>query len=133
MNSYVKFLLAISTVLFLACSGSAQDQSPSQKNTFQNIDVAEFNQVYINAAADTVILDVRTQQEVDAGKIPGAIHIDVLKPDFKSKVAELDTSKTYVVYCRSGRRSVTASNIMVNELDFNDVKNLEGGYNAWNR
>lgn len=131
MKTFSKLLLITSVGFFLSCEGSAQKHTSDQKPSYENITVQDFNETYANASADTVILDVRTQEEVDAGIIPGAIHIDVLKSGFKNKAAELDTSKTYVVYCRSGRRSVTASEIMVNELNFTDVKNLEGGYNAW--
>ena len=49
---------------------------------------------------------------------------------FKDRVAQLDRDKSYVVYCRSGKRSASASKIM-EDLGFKNVKNMEGGYLAW--
>jgi rhodanese-related sulfurtransferase len=136
MKTFNTILLLTTFSFFISCNGSAQQQkteSNAQASTFENISVDEFNQTFVEAGADTVILDVRTEREFDAGAIPGAMLIDISSPDFKTKVDQLDRSKTYVVYCRTGRRSVAASNIMVSELGFEDVKNMEGGYSVWSR
>lgn len=62
---------------------------------------------------DVIILDVRTQEEFDAGHIKGA----VLLPDYEIKLnAEAvlpDKAKTILVYCRSGRRSQAAANELI--------------------
>ena len=80
---------------------------------------------------NAVILDVRTQDEVDEGIIPKAIHIDIYKGQgFIYKVEELDTSKNYYVYCKSGGRSAQACAIM-NQLGFDNAFNLEGGFSNW--
>lgn len=81
---------------------------------------------------NAVVLDVRTQEEVDMGIIPNAIHIDIYKGQgFIDEVEKLDKTKNYYVYCRSGARSGQACTIL-NELGFENAYNLEGGYNAWN-
>lgn len=78
-----------------------------------------------------VILDVRTQEEVDEGKIPNAIHIDIYKGQgFIYEVDALDKTKNYYVYCRSGGRSAQACAIM-NELGFKSTYNLMGGFSQW--
>lgn len=80
---------------------------------------------------DAVILDVRTQEEVDEGKIPNAIHIDIYKGQgFIYEVDALDKTKNYYVYCRSGGRSAQACAIM-NELGFKSTYNLMGGFSQW--
>lgn len=80
---------------------------------------------------NAVILDVRTPEEWSQGIIPGAIHIDYYKGQgFIEEVAQLDKSKTYYVYCRSGARSGNACNIM-GELGFEKAFNLEGGIMEW--
>lgn len=80
---------------------------------------------------NAVILDVRTQDEVDEGIITKAIHIDIYKGQgFIYKVEELDTSKNYYVYCKSGGRSAQACAIM-NQLGFDNAFNLEGGFSNW--
>jgi rhodanese-related sulfurtransferase len=78
-----------------------------------------------------VVLDVRTQDEVDGGIIPNSIHIDIYKGQgFIDDIEKLDKTKSYYVYCRSGNRSGQACAIM-NQLGFDSAFNLEGGFNEW--
>ena len=58
--------------------------------------------------AGTIVLDVRTPAEFAAGHLPGAVNIDVEAPDFGTRIAALDASLPYAVYCRSGNRSGVA-------------------------
>ena len=80
---------------------------------------------------NAVILDVRTQEEVDEGKIPNSLHIDIYKgPEFMDKINQLDKSKNYYVYCRAGSRSAQACTVM-NQLGFENTYNLVGGISQW--
>lgn len=80
---------------------------------------------------NAVILDVRTDDEVDQGYIPNAKHIDIyLGDEFIEQVDALDKSKNYYVYCRSGKRSGQACTIM-NQLGFENAYNLMGGFMDW--
>lgn len=80
---------------------------------------------------DTIVLDVRTQEEVDEGKIPNALHIDIYKgQEFIDEVEKLDKSKSYYVYCRSGARSAQACALM-NQLGIQNTYNLMGGFSQW--
>ncbi len=80
---------------------------------------------------NSVILDVRTQDEVDEGIIPNAKHIDIyMGQGFIDEIEKLDKSKNYYVYCRSGGRSAQACAIM-NQLGFKTAKNLLGGFSEW--
>lgn len=54
------------------------------------------------------VIDVRTREEYDEVHIDGAELIDIGRPDFDAKIAALDDSDVYVVYCRSGNRSAQA-------------------------
>jgi rhodanese-related sulfurtransferase len=65
-----------------------------------------------------------------SGHLANAINIDVEGAQFNSDVAKLDKSKTYAVYCRSGRRSAIATDEM-SKLGFKTLFNLEGGTGAW--
>jgi len=81
--------------------------------------------------ANAVILDVRTDAEVADGIIPNAIHLDIYKgQEFINALEDLDTSKSYYVYCRSGNRSGQACQIM-EEMGFEKAYNLEGGMLDW--
>ena len=80
---------------------------------------------------NAVVLDVRTDAEVAEGIIPNAIHIDIYTgQDFIDAIEELDKSKNYYVYCRSGNRSGKACQVM-EELGFANAYNLEGGIMQW--
>lgn len=93
------------------------------------LEPADFKQkLAANPAA--VLLDVRTPEEVAEGALPGAVNINFNAPDFKEKIAGLDKSKSYFVYCKVGGRSGKAATLM-NESGFQEVHNLKGGYDAW--
>jgi rhodanese-related sulfurtransferase len=80
---------------------------------------------------NSIVLDVRTQDEVDEGMILDAIHIDIYRGQgFVDDIEKLDKTKNYYVYCRSGARSGQACAIM-NQLGFDNAFNLEGGFNEW--
>ena len=80
---------------------------------------------------NAVILDVRTPEECAEGIIPNAINIDIYKGQgFVYAIQELDASKNYYVYCKSGGRSQQACSIM-NELGFENAYNLMGGFMNW--
>lgn len=74
-----------------------------------------------------VILDVRTDEEFEDSKIPGALNMDIYKGQgFIYRVEELDKTKNYYVYCLSGGRSGQACSMM-QQLGFENCYNLLGG------
>ncbi|HLS10457.1 rhodanese-like domain-containing protein [Lentibacillus sp.] len=76
---------------------------------------------------DTVIVDVREDEEVAQGMIEGAKHIPLDK--IPHSVNELDKNNHYVFVCRSGSRSMTAASFM-DEHGFK-VSSMEGGMKNW--
>lgn len=78
-----------------------------------------------------VILDVRTEEEVEEGSIPNAKNLDIYKSqEFVEGLEQLDKSKNYYVYCRSGKRSVQAATMM-DSMGFQNTYNLLGGFSEW--
>ena len=78
-----------------------------------------------------VILDVRTQEEVEDGYIPTAKNLDIYKgQEFVNEVEKLDKDKNYYIYCRSGKRSAQACTIL-DQMGFANTYNLEGGFMEW--
>ena len=78
-----------------------------------------------------VILDVRTEEEVDEGYIPNSKNIDIYKGQgFVEEVEKLDKSKHYYIYCRSGKRSAQACTLL-DQMNFSETYNLEGGFSEW--
>jgi rhodanese-related sulfurtransferase len=83
------------------------------------------------ADKDAVILDVRTQLEIEEGYIPNAKHLDIMNAgSFMDGAKDLDKTKNYYVYCRSGGRSGQACMIM-DSIGFNSTHNLLGGFMEW--
>ncbi len=137
----MNYLISIPVVIcfLFSCGASPTEQTSSatqgktpeveiQKAPFVDLDVDEFKKMMDQP--DVVLLDVRTPEETAEGKIEGAIEIDVKAPSFEEKIIALDKEKTYLVYCRSGKRSVTSCNKMA-DLGFSKLYNLVGGYIAW--
>ena len=79
---------------------------------------------------DFIILDVRTEEEYSGGHIENAINVDVTSESFTKEVLKLDKENTYVIHCRSGKRSAKAGAIL-QELGFRDVYDIQGGISAW--
>ena len=85
----------------------------------------------LKETSNAVILDVRTEDEVNEGFIPNAKNIDIYKGQgFIDDVETLDKTKTYFVYCRSGARSAQACAVM-NQIGFKNTYNLLGGFMEW--
>ena len=83
----------------------------------------------LNAQENFVLLDVRTQEEFDAGHIAGAILLPYDEINLKAATVLPDKEKEIVLYCRSGRRSAIAKKALV-ELGYKDVEDF-GGSNRW--
>ena len=85
----------------------------------------------LEADKNAVILDVRTEDECSEGIIPNAINMDIYEGlEFIEKLEELDKTKNYYVYCRSGARSSKACDVM-NNIGFENTFNLLGGFLGW--
>ncbi len=79
-----------------------------------------------------VFIDVRERDEWDEGHIPGAIHVP--RGFFESRVEGLVPyhAQKVVVYCASGARSTFATKTL-QDLGYEDVVNLQGGFTDWKR
>ena len=73
------------------------------------------------------LVDVREEDEVAEGMIPGAIHIPL--GDVEARVGELDKSKPYILICRSGGRSGRATTFL--EGAGYTATNMSGGMLEW--
>jgi rhodanese-related sulfurtransferase len=112
----------------MACSPSTEAESKSAG--IQSITPTEASKMF--AAKEAVIIDVREQNEWDAGHIPGAIHIPVAS--LNSRLAELEQYKDspVIMQCRSGRRSAQGA-VALNAAGFKNLYNMEGGILAWDK
>ena len=77
-----------------------------------------------------LLLDVRSEVELQVSSLPGAINIPL--EQLSARMEELDKARETVVFCRNGTRSRRAQR-QLQEAGFSDIKNLAGGINAWAR
>lgn len=75
------------------------------------------------------VIDVRTKEEYSSGRVPGSYLIPF--DEIKNKAEELphDKNEDIVVYCRSGRRSATAAETLL-ELGYTKVYDM-GAISNW--
>ncbi|AMW98575.1 rhodanese-like domain-containing protein [Rummeliibacillus sp. G93] len=81
----------------------------------------------LDANEDLHIVDVRENEEVANGIIPGAIHIPL--GQIPERMEELNKETPYIFVCHAGGRSFSACSYLEG-LGY-DVTNLEGGMSAW--
>lgn len=98
------------------------------KQQLDNVDTAAFDA--LRTEDKYKLLDVRTADEFAAFHLPEAVNLDYLGATFLEDLENLDPDGHYLVYCRSGRRSVRACTLMKN-AGFTHLKHLDGGLNAY--
>ena len=119
---YMIFFVCVFSLGLWACTGK-------QKMEYKNLSSAQFEELIKNP--NVQLVDVRTLAEHMEGHIPGSININVKdEAGFPAAVDELlDKSREVAVYCRSGRRSRTAADLLVKK-GFK-VYNLDKGILNW--
>lgn len=130
-----KILLSLLAAVGLSTTGcSAQAGQASQSAPSDGIIVLA-PQAFINQAkADTtsILLDVRTSKEYAEGHLAGAQQLDYLNPEaFDAGISKFDKSRTYYIYCRSGKRSHGAC-LKMKKQGFK-VYDMEGGILNWTK
>ena len=124
MLKIIKF--AIYLIVMTTCAMRAS--SCTNNDNIVSVSAPEFKK---EIKSDSVqLVDVRTPQEYAEGHIDGALNINVQSDDFKELAQrELSKDSTVLIYCRSGRRSLDAAE-MLTRLGYN-VVNLKGGIIEW--
>ena len=106
MSKILAFLLAV--ILLLCLTGCAGSSQAVEKKTYTQID-QETAKTMMAADDGHVVVDVRRQDEYDAGHIPGAILIPNESIGCDSPEALPDYDQIILIYCRSGNRSKQAA------------------------
>jgi len=96
---------------------------------YQNITPEEVIQRMESGDMMTIV-DVRETYEYEAGFIPGAVNLPWNSGILHSRHEELPMDTDIIVVCRSGNRSVSASNFL-DDQEFEQVYNMLGGMLAW--
>ena len=120
------WILILLAALFLSACG--QDHETKQEAVYMNITAEEAKHI-MDTEEGYIILDVRAQDEYDAGHIPGAIVIPNTEIEARAEAELPDKNQQILVYCRSGRRSKLAADALL-ELGYTNIKEF-GGILDW--
>ena len=118
-------ILLLAVMMLTACG---QDTENNQEAVYVNITAEEAKGI-MDREEGYIILDVRTQEEYDQGHIPGATQISHEEIAEKAEDVLTDKDQLILVYCRSGRRSKIAAEILV-DLGYTNIKEF-GGILDW--
>ena len=92
----------------------------------KSISTDELNEKVV-AGDELHIIDVREDDEVATGMIPGAKHMPL--GELPERTAELDPQKQYYLVCQAGGRSAKAAEHLESN-GFQSV-NVDGGMSSW--
>lgn len=99
----------------------------SAKAGFESKSIAQV-QTVLHAKSAPALIDVREPDEFASGHVPGAVNVPLATVgDWALKQSK---DKAVVVICRSGKRSLNASQVLLDQ-GFQSVTNVEGGTMAW--
>ena len=129
MKKLIKYLLP-ALMVFSVPFAYAADVSPESVSGATTVDAAKAKQLFDNEA---LFVDTRKDKDWDAGRVPGAEHLDVKKAltaDSLAAVAGKD--EAIVMYCNGHNcmRSSKASAMAV-EWGFSKVYYFRDGFPAW--
>ena len=136
-HSFPLLCLSIVTILLAGCGDSKEasvamnqdDNDFSARSQFVNMKASEAAKILKNNP-EAVVLDIRTPKEYAEGHIPDAINIDYKADSFESELEKLDRDTTYLMHCRSGRRSANSLEIF-EKLGFRHVIHMDDGILGW--
>ena len=117
-----KLLIFALAVMLLTACGQANENS--KEAIYMNITAEQAKQM-MDTESGYIILDVRTQEEYDEAHIPGAIVIPNTELEVRAESELPDKDQMILVYCRSGRRSKLAADILV-ELGYTNLYEFGG-------
>ena len=127
-KKFTAWILLLFLIVYLAGCGSREEDTMNTVS-YQQITAKEAKSM-MDEQPDAVILDVRKQDEYDAGHIPGAVLLTVGTINEKTAASVIPEKDTVVlVYCRSGNRSKTASQALA-DLGYTQIYEF-GGIKDW--
>ena len=98
------------------------------KSRIDEVDPAAVREQIGNGA---VIVDVREPEEWSAGHIPGAIHVPKSYLESRIEGAVPSRENHVVLYCASGNRSAWAARTLIEDLGYEHVESMTGGFTLW--
>ncbi len=93
----------------------------------QQVPEVDIDHVPLELAETTVVLDVREDDEWQAGHVDGAVHVPL--GQLPQRLGELSAAQRVLVVCKAGGRSAKATAFLTAQGV--DAVNLRGGMLAW--
>lgn len=119
MKYFLSLIIVLSSLSFIGCMGQA-DQLSLEPKAF----ITELKK------DSGMLIDVRTPEEFAEGHLSGAVMIDYKNETFAQEINKLPKDKPVYLYCRSGKRSAAARDLML-KRGFKKVVHLNGGIEEW--
>jgi rhodanese-related sulfurtransferase len=110
---------------------SYRDLLAQVKTEIDEVDASRAREL-LDAPEPPLFVDVRESDEWDEGHVPGAVHLARGFLESRIEAAAPDHSQPIVVYCAGGSRSAFAAKSL-QELGYENVVSLAGGYTDWKR
>jgi adenylyltransferase/sulfurtransferase len=101
------------------------------KSEIEEVDAAQAREL-VDSGDAPLLVDVREEDEWSEGHIPGAVHVPRGFLESRIEAVAPDRSQPVVVYCAGGSRSAFAAKTL-EELGYENVVSLAGGYTDWKR
>src|ERR1700761_6682841 len=98
------------------------------KNRIDEIDPA---QVREQLASGALVIDVRQDEEWATGHIPGARHVPKSHLESRIEGVAPDKAQPVFLYCASGQRSAWAARTLIEDLGYDHVESMTGGFTLW--
>jgi molybdopterin/thiamine biosynthesis adenylyltransferase/rhodanese-related sulfurtransferase len=97
------------------------------KSRIDEVDPSVVREQVSNGA---VVIDVREAEEWSGGHIPGAKHVP--KSYLESRIEGAANRDQHVIlYCQSGNRSAWAARTLIEDLGYDKVESMTGGFTLW--
>ena len=117
---------AVAALAFTSLTLAGEPNAPSAKVTPMTQEQLLEHQA--KHADHLFVLDVRTPAEYAEGHVPGAVNVP--HDQLASRLAEVPRDKDVVLYCRSGRRTALAADVLASH-GYTRLSHLEGDMQAW--
>ncbi|PWJ71863.1 MULTISPECIES: rhodanese-like domain-containing protein [unclassified Fibrobacter] len=111
-----------------APAAPAPEAKPAAENRMAHVKTVDWAKADEMAKAGAMYLDVRYPDELMKGYVPNAKNIPI--NELLPRMGELPKDKDILIYCRSGRRSEAATNLLMKN-GFERVYNVAGGFLAY--
>ncbi|MBW6517220.1 MAG: rhodanese-like domain-containing protein [ANME-2 cluster archaeon] len=121
MRTIVLFFIVLLNIVALGCITDSNDDIK-----YTDVSVAQAKAMI--DGGEYFLLDVRTQEEYDAGHIDSPVLIPY--DELENRLDEVPADMPVLIYCRTARRSAIAAQVLVDN-GYTEVYNMAGGIVAW--